>query len=77
MKHGDKGLSSAVMELSMESKSKKTNIYRVGIPDEFIEQGTLSELYEQVGLDAKGIAGFVSEKYQLLKKKKRSLKKWL
>ena len=71
------GFGSAVIELMIESTSKKATIYRLGIPDEFIEQGTPAELYEQVGLDAKGIAGFVSEKYNLFKKKKRSLKKWL
>jgi len=49
------GLGSAVMEFMME-KGYTPKVTRVGIPDRFIEHGTIPELYRLCGMDAESIA---------------------
>lgn len=46
------------------NKAEKYDIYHVGIPDEFIEHGSVSELRKQCGLDADGIVKGVKERFE-------------
>ena len=39
-------------------------IIRLGIPDEFVEQGTCRELYELCGIDAGSIARIIADTQQ-------------
>jgi len=48
------GLGSAVLEF-MADHGYTPNVVRLGIPDQFIEHGTVSELYKIIGLDAESI----------------------
>ncbi len=48
------GFGSAVEEW-LEDRGYKTKVVRLGLPDEFVEQGTVSELRHIVGLDAEAI----------------------
>jgi 1-deoxy-D-xylulose-5-phosphate synthase len=48
------GLGSAVMEFSVKNEYF-LKIVRLGIPDEFIEQGTLNQLHKDCGFDKEGI----------------------
>ena len=48
------GLGSAVLEW-MDDKGFKPNIIRLGLPDSFVEHGSISELYQIVGLDIASI----------------------
>lgn len=49
------GLGSAVLEF-MADNNYHPEITRLGIPDEFVEHGKVSELYKIIGLDAESIA---------------------
>ncbi len=49
------GLGSAVLEY-MADNGFTPEVIRLGIPDEFVEHGTVAQLREIVGLDAKSIA---------------------
>jgi len=49
------GLGTAVIEF-MADNNYSLQIKRIGIPDEFIEQGTIPELFRLCGMDAQGIA---------------------
>ncbi len=48
------GLGTAVVEF-MNSKGYNSEVVKLGVPDHFIEQGSLSELYAECGFDATGI----------------------
>ena len=48
------GLGSAVLEF-MSDHNYKAQVIRLGIPDRFIEQGTVGELHRECGYDAFGI----------------------
>ncbi len=48
------GFSSAVME-EMSDAGVKADIFRIGIPDRFIEHGSQSELYRMLNMDEEGI----------------------
>ena len=48
------GAGSGVVEFMMKEKLIKP-VLNLGLPDRFIHQGTQEELYEELGLDAKGI----------------------
>jgi 1-deoxy-D-xylulose-5-phosphate synthase len=50
------GLGSAVTEFASDNNYHNKTIHRLGIPDRFIEQGTLEELHHECGIDAEGIA---------------------
>ena len=49
------GLGTAVMEFMMEN-GYMSKITRIGIPDRFIEHGTIPELYRLCGMDAESIS---------------------
>ncbi len=49
------GFGSAIVEFIQDNNYKNLQIKRLGIPDNFIEQGKVSELFEQVGLDTNNI----------------------
>jgi 1-deoxy-D-xylulose-5-phosphate synthase len=48
------GLGSAVLEFMSDHKYK-AQVVRLGIPDRFIEQGSVGELWRECGFDAEGI----------------------
>lgn len=54
------GLGSAVMEFISENEYN-THVKRVGIKDQFIEHGSISELYRLCGMDAISIAKVIAE----------------
>lgn len=58
------GMGSAVLEF-MSDNNYVAKVARLGVPDNFIEHGTLSELYKLCGFDTQGIVAKVKE---LLKK---------
>lgn len=60
------GFGGAVAEFMLDNQYYKPLI-RMGIPDHFIEQGEMHELYEECGLTAGKIAQKVEQSYQLLK----------
>lgn len=49
------GFGSAILEYANDNNFKDKIIKRIGVPDEFIEHGTISEQYMQVGLDESSI----------------------
>lgn len=53
------GFGSAVLELLQDNCLHQVPVKRLGIPDQFIEQGTQSQLRHDVGIDADGIAAAV------------------
>ena len=54
------GLGSAVLEF-MADHNYTPQIRRIGVPDRFIEQGSIPELYKQCRMDAKSIAVAIRE----------------
>jgi 1-deoxy-D-xylulose-5-phosphate synthase len=50
------GFGSAVLELLSDEQSLHVRTARMGIPDQFVEHGTRSELLEELGLTPQGIA---------------------
>ena len=54
------GFGSAVLE-SMASQGLATRVERIGLPDAFVEQGSISELFEELGLDVDSLTGRVLE----------------
>ena len=48
------GLGSAVIEY-MQDHGVENSVIRLGLPDEFVEHGTISELHHIVGIDKEGI----------------------
>ncbi len=53
------GFGSSVINLLQKSGTSDVQVKSLGIPDEFVEQGTQAILRGKYGLDAKGIAGQV------------------
>ena len=51
----DGGFGSAVLEYACDNDYKSKKIIRLGVPDRFIEHGTIDEQFQQVGLDEKSI----------------------
>ena len=49
------GLGSAILEYAVDHKQNTTNITILGLPDQFIEQGTVDQLYQKYGLDTESI----------------------
>ena len=45
----------------MEDHRYYPRIIRLGLPDRFVEHGTVTELYRITGLDAEGICHAISE----------------
>ncbi len=60
------GLGSAVTEFAIENNYQDIRLYKLGIPDKFIEQGTPEELYHECGLDVEGIVNTVLLKIETL-----------
>ena len=50
------GLGSAVLEYFAEHHYKNIDVDRIGIPDQFVEHGTVSQLYKICEMDAESIA---------------------
>lgn len=59
------GVGSAVME-AMAGKALTTPVLQLGIPDEFVTQGTANELFRSLNLHPEGIARSVSERLDRL-----------
>ncbi len=57
------GVGSAVMEF-MNDHGYYPRLRRVGLPDEFVEHGSLKELHHLCGMDAEGIAKAANELFQ-------------
>lgn len=55
------GAGSAVMEF-MEDNGFDIRVARLGLPDEFVEHGAVSELYKLCGLDRDSISSFIKKK---------------
>jgi len=53
------GLGSAVTEFANDNGYHNVSIHRLGVPDRFIEQGTLQELHHECGIDLQGIVNAV------------------
>jgi len=49
------GLGSAVTEFASDNHYHSATIHRLGVPDRFIEQGTVEELHRECGIDLEGI----------------------
>lgn len=56
------GFGSAVMEW-MQDNGYQTEITRLGLPDSFVEHGTVAQLQHIVGIDADGIAKTIMQVY--------------
>lgn len=52
------GFGSAILEFAAKHQYKN-NVYLKGIPDQFIEHGTVLELQEAIQLDAKSLSAFI------------------
>ena len=52
------GFGSAVIEFMADNKYN-AEVVRLGIPDKYVHHGTVEELQEELGYDAKGIAATV------------------
>ena len=59
------GAGSAVME-TMADKALTTPVLQLGIPDEFVTQGTANELFRSLNLHPEGIAHSISERLDQL-----------
>ena len=59
------GAGSAVME-AMADKALTTPVLQLGIPDEFVTQGTANELFRSLNLHPEGIAHSISERLDQL-----------
>jgi 1-deoxy-D-xylulose-5-phosphate synthase len=55
------GFGSAVLEAIHSNKIKDIQVYLKGLPDKFIEHGTIDELYKVVGLDIESLVDLVKE----------------
>jgi 1-deoxy-D-xylulose-5-phosphate synthase len=60
------GLGSAVNEFANDNGYHKAAIHRLGIPDRFVEQGTVEELHHQCGIDSDAIVS-AAEQFMVLK----------
>lgn len=54
------GFGSAILEF-MAAHNYKADVHIMGIPDSLVEHGTPKQLYEEIGIDANGIAKTVRE----------------
>ncbi len=62
------GFGSAVLE-ALSDMSIKVETLRLGIPDRFVGQGKMSEIYEDLGLDEKGIKLNIKSKFESMTEK--------
>jgi len=54
------GFGSAVLELLYDNSLQDVRVKRLGIPDQYVEHGSQTQLRKDLGLDAEGIAGAVA-----------------
>lgn len=59
------GLGSAVLEFMADQKVTGVELVRMGLPDRFIEHGSIPQLHRQVGLDKDGILQTVRRAFGL------------
>ncbi|MCF6349001.1 MAG: 1-deoxy-D-xylulose-5-phosphate synthase [Flavobacteriaceae bacterium] len=55
------GFGSAILEFAQENNYHNKNVKRLGMPDQFIEHGTVAQLHQQVRLDKKSILKVIKE----------------
>ncbi len=55
------GFGSAVLEFAQENNYHNKRIKRLGMPDQFIEHGTVAQLHQQIRLDKKSILKVIKE----------------
>ena len=60
------GFGSAVLEY-FNDKNFKNDIFRLGIPDKFIDHGTQTQLHKQIEIDPEGIAERITAFYKKTK----------
>jgi 1-deoxy-D-xylulose-5-phosphate synthase len=65
------GLGSSVVSLLQDSEICDVKVKSIGIPDEFVEQGTQAALRDKYSLDAKGVVRQVLSSFPLLEAKSR------
>ncbi len=58
------GLGSAVWEALEEEGLEETPVFRIGIPDKFIQHGSISQLREICGLTPEQVAGAVKKRFE-------------
>ncbi len=56
------GFGSAILEFANNNNLDKSNVTCLGIPDEFVPQGTVIQLYNKIRIDYKHIAKLIREK---------------
>lgn len=61
------GLGSAVVEY-MSDHDHPAHVRRIGVPDQFVEHGSIPELYRLCGMDADSIAQALREEYKKMDK---------
>ncbi|AUP79018.1 1-deoxy-D-xylulose-5-phosphate synthase [Flavivirga eckloniae] len=54
------GFGSAILEFA-SANNYKNNISTLGIPDNFIEHGSVNQLQQSTGLDVEGLTGYINE----------------
>jgi 1-deoxy-D-xylulose-5-phosphate synthase len=70
------GFGSAIIEFMTEN-GYKTNIKRLGVPDNFINQGTQKELYELCGYDTASIYNTIMEMKKHVSRPKKTVAKMI
>jgi 1-deoxy-D-xylulose-5-phosphate synthase len=66
------GFGSAVLALLNDKGLKDTFVYRFGLPDSFIEQGSITQLLEKYGLDPVTMAEVIAHKHSLARKGRKT-----
>jgi 1-deoxy-D-xylulose-5-phosphate synthase len=55
------GFGSAIAELLTDNGFVNHRLFRFGLPDGFVEQGQVKDLYQMLGIDGKSIANKLLE----------------
>ena len=56
------GYGSAIADLLADKDIENHRLLRFGLPDGFVEQGKVQDLYKKLGIDGKSIADKILEK---------------
>lgn len=67
------GLGSAVLEY-LSDHDHATRVHRIGVPDTFVEHGSIPELYHLCGMDAASVAEVLHSEYEKLNTKTDDIK---
>ena len=67
------GLGSAVLEY-LSDHDHATRVRRIGVPDTFVEHGSIPELYHLCGMDAASVAEVLHSEYEKLNTKTNDIK---